>query len=169
MNYRTFFVCLILALPLQFDKLLKSSSLGLIEVSIAFLSACGLALFWAFIATWLRNRFAKDLSDSYITKVQLGFSVLGVALLISVFLNNKNIDIDTAATINTPTLIEDATIRAKAEKFHTQTCNEYPKNYSVKCEELGDVLFKCVSDLNNPRSKIAESIDLCISKIQIRN
>ena len=66
-------------------------------------------------------------------------------------------------------LQKEAATRAKAEKFHTLSCNENPKNYSVKCEERGDVLFKCVSDLKNPRSKIAESIDLCSSQIQIRN
>lgn len=170
MNYRTFLVCLLLALPVQLGKLSKSSTFGFIEISIAFLGACGIALFWAYIATWLRNRFAKDLTDSYIAKVQLGFSVFGIAVLISLFFNHKDIETDgSSPTTKTPTLIEEAKLRAKAKNFLTRTCNENPKNNSVKCEELGEALSKCLSDLKKPRSEIDESIDFCISQIQSQN
>jgi len=103
MNYRTLIVCLLLALPVQLGKLSKTGSLGPIEVSVASLGACGMAFVWACVATWLRNRFGKDLSDSYITKLQIGFSLFGIAMLISVFLNHKTID-PTKATYSVPSL-----------------------------------------------------------------
>ena len=169
MNYRTFIVCLLLALPVQLGKLSKSGDFGIFEVSIAFLGSCGLALFWAYIATWLRNRFAKDLTNSYITKVQLGFSAFGIAVLISVFFNHKSIESDSLSNPKAPTIIEEAKMRAKAKNLLTRTCNENSKNDSAKCEELGDVLSKCLSELKKPRSEIAESIELCVSQIQSQN
>jgi hypothetical protein len=168
LNYRTFVVCLLLALPVQLGKLSKSGSLGLIEVSIAFLGACGIALFWAYIATWLRNKFAKDLSDSYITKVQIGFSVFGIAILISVFFNHNDIDTSTA-TSKAPSMIEEASLRAEAQLHLVKACKNNLKNDSVKCDELGDVLSKCISELKKPRSQIAESIEICVNQIQSQN
>ena len=168
MNYRTFVVCLLLALPVQLGKLSKSGYLGLIEVSIAFLGACGIALVWAYIATWLRNKFAKDLSDSYITKVQIGFSLFGITILISVFLNHNDID-TTTATSKAPSMIEEASLRAEAQLRLVKACKSNLKNDSVKCDELGDVLAKCISELKKPRSQIAESIEICVYQLQSQN
>ncbi len=166
MSYRTFIVCLLLALPVQLGKLSKSGSMGLIEVSIAFLGACGLALFWAFIASWLRNKFAKDLTDSYIKKVQIGFSIFGVAVLISVFLNHEDIP---NSLSKPPSLIEEASLRAEAQLRLTKACKNNPNNETDKCEKIGDILFTCIKELNKPRAQIVESIELCTSQIQKQN
>ena len=168
MNYRTFIVCLLLALPVQLGKLSKSGSLGFIEVSFAFLGACGLALVWAYIATWLRNKFAKDLTDSYITKVQLGFSVFGVAILISVFFNHNDIDTTTASS-KAPSLIEEASLRAEAQLRLVKACKNNPNNDTDKCEKIGDILYACIRELNKPRAQIIDSIEFCTAQIQSQN
>ena len=164
MNYRTFVVCLLLALPVQLDKLSKSGSLGFIEVSIAFLGACGIALFWAYIATWLRNKFTKDLSESYINKIQLGFSVIGIALLISVFFNLSDVDTSTV-TPKSPSLIEEASLRADAQLRLVKACNSKPNSDSEKCGQIGEVLSNCLKELNKPRAQLVDSIEFCSSQI----
>ena len=165
MNYRTFVVCLLLALPVQLGKLSKSGSLGFIEVSFAFLGACGLALVWTYIATWLRNKFAKDLTDSYITKVQLGFSVFGIAILISVFFNHNDIDATTGNS-KAPSLLEQASLMADAQLSLVKDCKNNPNNDNDKCNQIGELFSKCVSDLNKPRAQIVDSIELCTSQIK---
>ena len=83
MNYKTFFVWLLLVIPVQLDKLAKSGAINIFGVFLAFLSALGIALFWTFISSALRKRFFKDLTDSYVTKIQIGFVVVGLFSLIS--------------------------------------------------------------------------------------
>jgi hypothetical protein len=168
MNYRTFIVCLLLALPVQLDKLSKSGSLEFFEILIAFLVACGIALFWAYIATWLRNKFAKDLSDSYITKVQLGFSAIGIALLISVFFKQNDVDTSTAIT-KAPSLIEEASLRADAQLRLVKACNSKPNSDAEKCGKIGDIFTSCLKELNKPRSQLVDSIEFCSSQIQNSN
>ena len=165
MNYRTFVVCLLLALPVQLGKLSKTDSLGFIEVSIAFLGACGIALFWAYIATWLRNRFAKDLSGSYITKVQIGFAAIGIVLLISVIVNHSEVDTSNGKS-KAPSMIEEASLRADAELHLIKACKNSPKNDQIRCEDIGNVLSKCISELKKPRNQIAESIEICVNQIE---
>ena len=167
MNYKTFIVCLLLALPVQLGKLSKSSSFGFVEILISFLGACGIALFWAYIATWLRNRFAKDLSSSYISKVQLGFSVIGIALLVSVFLNHGSVD--TSGIPKAPSMIEEASLRADAELHLIEFCKNNPKNNQIRCEDVGNFLSKCISELKKPRTQIAESIAICVNQFENLN
>jgi len=168
MNYRTFVVCLLLALPVQLGKLSKSGSLGFIEVSFAFLGACGLALVWAYMATWLRNKFAKDLTDSYITKVQLGFSVFGVAILISVFFNHNDIDTTTASS-KAPSLLEQASLMAEAQLSLIKACKNNPNNDTDKCNQIAELFSNCVTDLKKPRAQIVDSIEFCTAQIQSQN
>ena len=83
MNYKTFFVWLLLIIPVQLDKLTKSGAINIFGVFLAFLSALGIALFWTFISSALRKRFFKDLTDTYVTKIQIGFVIVGLFSLIS--------------------------------------------------------------------------------------
>ena len=89
MHYRTFMVFLLLALPVQIQKVSKNDLEGIADISIAFLMASVIALFWAFIAKWVRTKFASNLSDSYITKIQIVFALLGVLLTLNVLFNQS--------------------------------------------------------------------------------
>ena len=78
MSYKTFVVWLLLLIPVQLDKLAKSGEINIFGVLLASLSALAMASFWAFISASLRKRFFKDLTDSYVTKIQIGFVVVGL-------------------------------------------------------------------------------------------
>jgi len=164
MNFRTFVVCFLLALPVQLDKLIKTGSLGFIEALFAILGACGIALFWAYIATWLRNKFAKDLSDSYILKIQLGFSSFGILLLIFAFIKYSD-----PSNPQNSTIIDRASLEVRAEMALIKECKNNPNNDPAKCEEVSDILSKCIKDLNKPDAEIVNSIQICSSQIQGSN
>ena len=89
MNYRTFIVFLLLALPVQIEKVSKNVLVGITEISTALLMAAVIALFWAFVAKWVRTKFASNLSESYITKIQIVFALLGALLTLNVLFNQN--------------------------------------------------------------------------------
>ena len=161
MNFRTFAVCFLLALPVLLDDLLKTGPLGLYEVLKPIIIAFVIALLWGFMATSLREKYAKNLSDSSILKIQLSLSILGICHIIFTLFSTENQKFD-----HIPTVIEGAALEVRAEMSLIKNCKNDPKNDPAKCEVLGNIFSKCLSDLNKPNSELVSAIEVCTLQLQ---
>lgn len=77
----TFIIFLMFSFAMQIDKASKIGHLDATKGAILLATSSGIAAFWAFIAGILRTKYARDLTQSYVFKVQLVFGVVAILVL----------------------------------------------------------------------------------------
>ncbi len=160
MNYRTFLVCFVLVLPIQLDKISKGTSLGAVEYSVAFLMSGAIAFFWAFVASWIRNKYASNLSDSYIKKIQLALGIIGLLLTINVIFNPKQgSEEKKLSMIDEASVIADLVITLEAE---CKSIN--PKNNHL-CESLSEKVTDCIGGYRKTKDQLNSVLEVCRGKL----
>lgn len=160
MNYRTFIVWLLLSLPVQLDKLGKQTALGSIEVLNAFLTASLIALSLTFVARWIRIKFAPNLTESYIAKIQGVFAVIGLLLTINVLINPKgNQEVKKLSMLDEASLVADLVISLQAD------CKSITSNSNGLCESLSEKVTECIGGSRKPKDELISTLVICREKI----
>jgi len=160
MNYRTFMVLLLLALPVQLDRSIRETSLGAVEVLTATLSAMVIALIWAFIAKWVRIKFTPNLTESYVTKIQAVFAVIGILLTINVFINPKeNSEAKKLSAVDEASLIVDLVVLLEKD------CREASPSNTTVCESVGDKVSDCIGGYRKPKDELNMALATCKEKL----
>ncbi len=160
MNYRTFIVFLLLALPVQLNKFGKDISLGSLDFLLAVVTACIIALFWAFIARWIRVKFAPNLTDSYINKIQAVFAFIGVLLIVSVFLGSAD-----KSSGKNMSMFDEASLLADVSLDLIKECRKSRVSSNEYCDSLTIKLEECVGGYRKPKDELIPILENCREKI----